>query len=274
MIGDFSVLMSVYVHDSPVFLEEAVISVINQTIEPKEVILVEDGELSDSLNQKIDSLLTKFKIIKLVKLKKNMGLGEALAKGSNYVTTKYIARMDADDVSINTRFEKQLKYFESDESLGIVGGQVAEFEKDTNNIIQYRTVPISNEKIRKFAKFRSPFNHPSIMIKTSVLRSAGGYKSFGHLEDYYLWMRVLLNKNIKVSNCDETILFMRVDRATFTRRGGVKYLSTYLKFRKMCFHYRFINFYEYIVSCTLMVISALMPNVFRRLLYSIFLRKK
>ncbi|KAF0261004.1 glycosyltransferase [Leuconostoc citreum] len=274
MNTEFSVLMSVYVNDSAENLEQSIYSVTHQSLLPKEIILVQDGQLTENLNKKITFLLKKFSILKLVALPKNVGLGYALLEGTKYVTTNLIARMDADDISVTNRFEKQLREFNINPEISIVGGQVAEFENNVSNVVSYRYVPLHDSEIRQFAKFRSPFNHPTVMIKKDILIKVGGYLPFDYLEDYYLWIRLLSEDNVYVSNISDILVYMRVDQGMYGRRGGLKYLKSYVRLKKISHKNNFINYREYLLTIVPMLCSTIMPIKLRKILYKLVLRKK
>lgn len=270
----FSVLMSIYKDDKPEFLEESLQSIVRQTVIPTEIILVEDGPLPTILHDVIEKfkLTPKTAVISVI-LSENLGLGSALSKGTKYVTTNLIARMDSDDISLSNRFEKQLIEFAKDDKLAVLGGQIAEFEDSSDNIINYRYVPITESSIRKFAKFRSPFNHPSVMMRKNFLMEAGGYQKFRKLEDYHLWVRFLLCKDLHVLNVSDILVYMRVDSGLYGRRGGFKYLKQYFKLRFLFYKWKFIKFHEFLFSFLAMIISSLMPVMARKFLYRKILRK-
>lgn len=119
----FSVLMSVYKKDNPKYLDLALNSIELQTVKPSEIILVEDGPVSEELQFVVDKHISQSNVnFKSVKLKKNHGLGEALRIGTNYVSTNWIARMDSDDVSVPKRFEMQLNEIIKNPELAVIGG--------------------------------------------------------------------------------------------------------------------------------------------------------
>ena len=101
----YSVLMSVYYKDSPVYLRAAIESMLLQTEKADEIILVCDGPLTDEQDKIIEKYIDN---IKLLRLEKNQGLGVALSKGIGICKNEWIARMDSDDVSVSTRCELQL----------------------------------------------------------------------------------------------------------------------------------------------------------------------
>ena len=105
----FSVLMSVYYKDNPVWLKQAVDSVLNNTIKPNQIVVVIDGQIPNELEQ----VITEYKeSLDILRLEKNSGLGAALQQGLLKCKYPLVARMDSDDISLPGRFEKQLREFE------------------------------------------------------------------------------------------------------------------------------------------------------------------
>ena len=106
----FSVLMSVYIREQAALLDRALQSIlVNQSVKPSELVLVEDGPLTDGLYHVIDKYRQIFPELISVKLPQNGGLGNALNAGMKQCRYEWIARMDSDDISLPTRFEKQLE---------------------------------------------------------------------------------------------------------------------------------------------------------------------
>ena len=126
----YSVLMSVYSRDNPQFLRLAIDSMLNQTVKTNDFVIVEDGEIGADLNSVIEEYSSKFDCFNIIKLTRNVGLGKALDAGIKYCKNNYVARMDADDISLLNRCEKQLKVFAKDPTLSIVGSWVDEFDID------------------------------------------------------------------------------------------------------------------------------------------------
>ena len=124
---DFSVLMSVYVKENPDYLRQSLDSMLNQTALPSQIVLVEDGPLTDELNQVIAEYKEKTTLIKSVPLKENVGLGKALNIGLQQCDYPLVARMDTDDIAMSTRFAEQLKAFQDDPELSICGCHELEF---------------------------------------------------------------------------------------------------------------------------------------------------
>lgn len=228
----FSVLMSVYINDTEQQLFQSLQSIFNQTLLPNELVIVQDGPVSAEI---IDCIKTfeNMNLITIVNvvLIKNVGLGEALRVGSERVTNNWIARMDSDDINKLQRFEKQMLYIYDHPDISVLGTQLDEFSGNTSNLIGKRNVPCENNDIKIFAKIRSPFNHPTVILKKSTLLAVGGYLPFAGMEDYHLWTRIITSR-YKVHNLPESLLYMRTDQGMYSRRGGFKYLVSYFKLKK------------------------------------------
>src|SRR5690606_35259065 len=136
----YSVLMSIYIKEDPNHFRTSVESMLNQTVEPDDIVIVKDGPLTTELEEVIDEF-KKNDSVKIIELKENVGLGKALNIGLDNCNNEYIARMDADDISVNNRCEKQLQRFMKNPRLSVVGTSVAEFIDDPSNIVGYRNVP-------------------------------------------------------------------------------------------------------------------------------------
>lgn len=270
---NFSVLMSVYKNEKSAYLDASLKSIENQTVVPDEIILVEDGPLTKELYEIIDTHRNKFgEGFKVVVLNKNQGLGNALRIGTKYISTKWIARMDTDDIAVPNRFELQLREVEKNPKLAVIGGQVDEFEGSVENIVGKRTVPCSQVDIYKFIKWRSPFNHPTVMINKTMLEKVGGYENKGKLEDYFLWAKIIA-KGYAVRNLPQVLVHMRVDSGMYGRRGEVKNLKPILELRNFLSRNHLINPFEKYLGDLLMLSNIIVPSSFRKIVYSNFLHK-
>lgn len=271
----FSVAISVYKSDNPIFFDRALNSITeNQTITPNEIVLVVDGSVSDSLNEVISKYENKYDIFKIIRLKKNGGLGNALKIAVENATFELIARMDSDDVSLPTRFEEQLRYFQVNPEIDIVGGNITEFIGEENNIIGQRLVPVSNEAIREYMKERCAMNHVSVMYKKTAVQNAGGYQDWFWNEDYYLWIRMWLNGAI-FANTGSVLVNVRVGEEMYQRRGGSKYFESEKGLQDYMLKNKMINHSTYIKNVAKrLIIQKLMPNKLRGWVFRTFARKK
>ncbi len=165
----FSLLLSVYVKENPRYLNEALGSIENQTLQPFEIILVKDGLLTPELDSIIVYNSEHSKIpYKIIELKENVGLGEALNEGMRRCTCMWIARMDSDDIALPVRFEKQFLYLSEHSEIDILGGWICEFDEIPKKCNKERRVPELHDDIVKFSKHRNPLNHMTVVFRKSV----------------------------------------------------------------------------------------------------------
>ena len=268
----FSVLLSLYAKEKPSYLNQCLNSIFTQTLFPDEIVLVKDGPLTVELDAIISKYEMQYPILKIVSLPVNQGLGKALNEGLKHCSYDLVARMDTDDIAKPDRFEKQIRVFQEHPELDVVGAWIDEFEETTSNIISTRKLPEVHDDICQFAKKRNPENHPVIMFRKQAVLAAGGYQHFPLFEDYYLWIRMLQN-GAKFYNIQESLLYFRFSPAMFKRRGGLKYVTTELRFQNRLRNLGFITSSEYLYNVFIRVITRMMPNTLRAVLYKKALRK-
>ena len=267
-----SVLMSVYKKENPEYLRASLESILVQTRTADEILLIEDGPLTQELYQVVAEYQKKCDYLHVHAMEQNVQLGRALAKGVELCQYDLIARMDTDDIAKPDRFEKQIRVFQEHPELDVVGAWIDEFEETTSNIISTRKLPEVHDDICQFAKKRNPENHPVIMFRKQAVLAAGGYQHFPLFEDYYLWIRMLQN-GAKFYNIQESLLYFRFSPAMFKRRGGLKYVTTELRFQNQLRNLEFITSSEYLYNVFIRVITRMMPNTLRAILYKKALRK-
>lgn len=270
---DYSVLMSVYYKEKAEYLRQSMESIFAQTISTNDFVLVCDGPLNDELNAVIaDMQNLHSSVLNVVRLEKNMGLGNALNEGIKHCKNELIARMDSDDISCQDRCEKQIQVFERMPELSIVSGTVQEFSVSKDQIEASRVLPETHDEIISFAKKRNPFNHPCVMYRKSAVEAAGNYQDFYLLEDYYLWVRMLLN-GAKGYNLQKPLLWMRAGSEMYKRRAGWKYVKS----QEMLFRYMkdkgIIDVGEYRKSVVVRTVSSITPNSIRKLVFKVILRR-
>lgn len=228
MTEEYSVLMSLYQKEKTEWFEASMHSMINQTIIPNEIVLVLDGPISGELMEAVNNYKNDYeKMIKILPLDENIGLGKALDRGLDICANELIARMDTDDISLPTRCEKQLLEFNKNPNLSIVGTNIDEFYDDPENIVSSRVVPSSHEDIKKFIKRRSPFNHPTVMFKKGAVIDSGGYGKLRRKQDLDLFSR-MINSGYEAKNINESLLLFRSNENNFKRRKSWSYVKSYI----------------------------------------------
>lgn len=268
---EFSVSMCVYGKDNPVHFQDAVNSILDQTVEPSEVVLVVDGPVPQELN----SIIKNFEanpFFKVIRLPQNMGHGVARRTGLDNCKHDLVALMDADDLSVQNRFELQLKEFEKNSNLDIVGGYITEFVDNPENIVGKRIVPESDSQIKVYLKKRCPMNQMTVMFKKTSVQKVGGYIDWYCDEDYYLWNRMYL-ANMTFANIPEVLVNVRVGKEMYQRRGSWKYFKSEAKLQKFMYSNNIISLPTYMNNVAIrFCLQVLLPNWLRGVVFQKFAR--
>lgn len=214
-----SVLISVYKSEQPSHLSQALQSIwFEQTYKPSEIILVEDGQLGDDLKYIIQQWKHQLneKLI-IIRNETNIGLTKSLNRGIPYAKSKYIARMDSDDISLPNRFELQVRFLESHPDIDIIGGAIREFYgEQTNENVRY--YPRDNEEVIKSIHKASPLAHPAVMMRKALFENGLRYdERYRTCQDLALWFDVLASHK-KIANLSDSILLFRREPEVLHRR--------------------------------------------------------
>lgn len=265
----YSVLMSLYKKEKPEYLRLAIDSMLNQTVKPDEIVIVEDGPLTDELYAVLDEYGEQ---IHRVKNETNIGLGLALNNGLKVCRNELIARMDTDDISKLTRCEKQLKRFEEKPELAIVGAWVDEFHTSPEEVVSTRVVPTESDDIYNFAKKRSAFNHPVVMYRKSKVLENNGYSDLRRNQDVDLFGRMLF-AGCKAENIGEVLLFFRSNDDLAKRRKSWENTKSYIDTIKKFWEMGYASFSDYMMVAVAQTGMYIMPVKMQHWVYKKFLRK-
>lgn len=209
-----SVVLPAY--NAELYLKEAIDSVLAQTFTDFELIILNDGSTDQT-----ESIILSYDDPRIVYVKneQNLGLIGTLNKGMALAKGKYIARMDADDICFPERFAKQVDFLEQNIEYVICGTSAYRFQ---NSILDRKAfnVPINDENIRIRLFFNSSFIHPSVMLRTEVVKvhNLKFSEYFKYAEDYYFWMDLL--QYGKGFNLREKLLYYRVVENSQTAVGN------------------------------------------------------
>jgi glycosyltransferase involved in cell wall biosynthesis len=197
-----TVLMPVY--NGELFLVTAIESILNQSFQDFDFLIIDDGSTDNSL-----SIIQSFddNRIKLNQNSKNIGLIATLNKGIDLAKGKYIARMDADDIADEHRLNEQVLFLEKYREVALVGTQCKMIYHPKKLYTQRLNYPTNSKMIHAVSLFRSPFAHPAVMIKAAVLKALKYDTSFYVAEDYHLWIRIL--KSYPTNNLSQYLLTYR-----------------------------------------------------------------
>ena len=265
--------MCVYGGDNAEHFKDAVESILNQTVKPEEVIIVVDGPVSTPLDVVICEY-EKLPCCKIIRLKENQGHGVARRTSLSYCSYDIVALMDADDISVPQRFEKELAILLNHDELSIVGGDIAEFIDSPENIVGYRKVPNEDNDIKEYIKKRCPMNQMTVMFRKHDVESVGGYLDWYCEEDYYLWLRMYL-EGMNFANIPEVLVNVRVGKEMYQRRGGIHYFKSEAKLQRYMLQNRIIRVPTYIVNVLKrLIVQVLLPNRLRGWVFQKFAREQ
>ena len=267
----FSVLMSLYAKERPSYLRQSLDSVFNQKLKADEVVLVEDGPLTEELYGVVEEYSSKHSELKIIPLLVNGGLGHALNEGLKHCRHDLVVRMDTDDIAKPNRFLKQVSFMESHPEIDGCSAWIEEFIGDKDNMVSVKKLPELNDEIYRYGKSRCPINHPAAIYRKKAVIECGGYGPFP--EDYYLWCR-MLKKGFKLHNLQESILYFRSSEDVYKRRGGWNYYKAMLKLQKELHRISYTSYPEYLRNITIRTVVALIPNSLRAFIYKHLLRSK
>lgn len=233
----FTVLQSVYKKDNPKFLSQSLQSIAGNTVQPSSVVLVKDGVLTPELESVISEWQSKLPL-KVVGYEKNQGLAHALNYGLQFVETELVARMDSDDICFPDRFEKQIAQFEVDSPLEILGSGIEEFyiEKNGVEFRRVRLYPKWTVSKSKTLYRGTPIAHPTLMVKTALLKEFRYSENTKCNEDIDLWLRFIAAGH-RIKSLQEPLLYFRITDGTFRRRSISKALDEYLIYTKNLRHF-------------------------------------
>jgi glycosyltransferase involved in cell wall biosynthesis len=224
-----SVLVPCY--NASTTLDNALISILEQSLEDLEVIVVDDGS-SDGSRLRLDKLARSDRRLRVFR-QEHSGIIAALQHGLKHCRAAYIARMDADDWSYPSRLERQLELLEGNEGLGAVGCRVeglpdAALTQGLRRYLEWVNGLITPQEIAREIFIESPLPHPSALIRRSWLERIGGYHECGWPEDYDLWLR-MHNAGARLGKVNEVLLAWRDGPDRLTRRDPRYAIERFLK---------------------------------------------
>ena len=274
LLVKFSVLMSVYQKENPDFLRKSLNSVlIEQSRKPDELVLVEDGPLTEELYQTIQDFKEKFPEMKVLPLKENVGLGEALHRGVEACSYDWIARMDTDDIATPDRFQQQVDYIEQHPQLDVLGGNIIEFDTEPDQIVAEKQMPLSHEEIIKRLQRRNPFCHMTVFFKKSSVLKAGNYKSLPLVEDYYLWARMAA-QGCRFANLNRVLVYARVGNGMHTRRSQTEQIASWKVVNTFLLSHGMLNRGQYYQNMLMIRAFVGTPIWIKAFIYKYLLRRK
>lgn len=263
-----SVLVCTYVEDQAVHLATALRSICEeQTRPPDQVVLVCDGALTDALDQVIEQWRRRalcMTMVNVVRLPHNQGLAEALNIGLGHCRHDLVVRMDADDVALPHRIERQVAFMAEHPEIVAASGPVEEMDGD-GRILGMRKLPRGGDVLRRFARRRNPISHPAVIMRRDPVMAVGGYPRLRKAQDYGLWSRLLVGGYL-LANDDEVTLRMRTGNSLLQRRG-VRYLRHELSLLRYQYRIGFLSGYQFLENALARIVVRTAPEPLKRWMY-------
>lgn len=209
-----SVIMSTYKEDERL-LRESIESILNQTYKDFEYIIILDYPDNDVHKRVIEEYALKDDRIHFYINEKNMGLTDSLNRGLSLCHGEYIARMDADDISLPDRLERQMEYLEKNH-YDLIGGITEMINENGSLLYSIKNVPTDPKKINKALRYSQCIAHPTWLGKKEVFEKNAGYRHMPLCEDYDFTLRAVLNGFV-ISNLNEAVLKYRMTSNSISR---------------------------------------------------------
>ncbi len=212
--------MSVYDGDDPQYVKECIESIQAQTLKDFELVLVDDGITREDLKRVLSEYANKDDQINLYHNEKNSGLAFSMNHAIEKAQGEFYARMDADDLMMPERLEKQLDFLQKHPEIDIVGSYYLEINEE-EEVINKVTLPLEHkEMVKSFAR-RNPLAHVSVLMRKSFIEMSGPYPIVSSDQDTLMWANGIKN-GAQLANIPEYLLKVRVSEDFFKRRGGFK----------------------------------------------------
>ena len=210
-----SIIMSCF-NETDKELKSSIESILYQSFRNFEFIIVNDNPQNDRLKNTLKSYKLDDIRVKIINNETNIGLAKSLNKALALSIGKYIARMDADDISYPNRLEKQIKYLESNPNCDLVATNRDDIDEDSNIIKKSAAIVVNDEVIPKILKYGSIITHPSVMIKAESIKELNGYRAFKSSQDYDLWLR-MVNLNFHFHIMPDVLIKYRIRKNSITK---------------------------------------------------------
>lgn len=268
----FSATIGCYKNDNPKDFETAFLSIYNQTVRPDEIIITVDGPIPPELDAVVTRFETEYLAV-ILRSEQNNGQGIAHSMAVSHAKYDWIAIMDADDISVPDRFEKQLAVIADHPEISVLGGQIDEFIGTPDNVVGIRNVPLEDYMIKRYLRIRCPFNHMSILLNTHMVKEAGNYQDWHYNEDYFLYCR-MLEKGAVFCNLPYILCHVRVGKEMYERRGGWRYFKSEAKLQGWMYKHKIIAFPRYCINVAIrLCVQVFMPNWLRGFVFQKLFRK-
>lgn len=264
-----AVLLSVYKDDNPDFFIISLESVLNQSYQDIKIFIGIDGPLEGRLAEEIETYNNNLKI-NVFYFNENRGLAcvlNDLVRIAKEQGIEYFARMDADDICVENRFQCQFDFLQANPEVDVVGGKIEEIDcngKKTGKSVIY---PLTHKECRYFFRYRDPLAHPATLFRKRYFDKANGYRpEYRKNQDTMLWFDGFMNGCV-FANLPQTVLYFRVTKYFYGRRNGWKrakqMLNSRIEINKAMKYDISANLFAIIMFCV-----TVSPTFVKKILYS------
>lgn len=273
-MSNVAVAMSIYKNDSVKYVKLCLDSILSQTYFNYHIYIQVDGCIEPEVYDLLVSYKEKHDDIFSISFDSdNKGLAfrlnqiiDKVVDNGNY---SFIARMDADDVCDASRFMTQVNFLKDNPNVDVVGSDVIEIDSDGNEVF-YKKMDSEHSTIESKLIKKCPFNHPTVMLRTSVFANGVRYKSeLKNTQDYYLWVD-LIKLGYVFSNINRSLLYFRVNEDFHNRRGFDKAMndvrSRFYALRELPYTFTFSNSIHIFLLFALRV----SPSFLKKIVYKKF----
>ena len=242
-------------------------SILNNSLQPNQILICIDGALSDDFLQIVNSYkhLNYYEVHQFNKI----GLSMILNHGIELSKNEWIVRADGDDINSLNRFFILSKYMA--QNYDLIGSYVIDRD-EKNNKDFIKKLPLDFNTIKAYAKYRNPFNHMSVAFKKSTVEKLNGYPHLFLKEDYGLWIK-MINNNCKLINIPDKLVYVNANSDMYSRRGGFQYIKSEIELFKFKIKFNISNSIEAFLILIMRSAFIIFPNIFKIFLYKKFFRK-
>lgn len=217
-----SVLMSVY-NERKEELKAALDSIFQQSFTDFELIIVCDNPSNEILKKNVVDLTKEDTRVKIIWNEENIGLALSLNKAFKASQGEYLIRMDADDICVKDRFEKQIALMEESKYDLVCSSYY--YINENGDLISRRADYYTEKQIQDFLPLKNIIHHPTVVMRRDIFQKVGMYRNFPCSQDYDLWLR-MLDLGCSMYMMEEKLLYYRIREQSVTSKKGFQQLST------------------------------------------------
>lgn len=240
-------------------------SVAHQSLPATEIVIVEDGPLTPAHARVLEAFTATGAPVVRVVLPVNGGAGIANQAGLAAATGTWIAKVDADDICLPERFERQVAAL-ARSGADLCGAAMLEFVGTPDNVVAIRSSPLTHDAISRRMRFNNPVNHPAAMFRRTVALEAGGYPDLRHMQDYDLFARMLVHGAV-MANLPEPLVLFRAGADMHKRRSSRLFVRLEWRLQRRLRGYGLIGTPRMLVNLGVRLAFRFLPPSMLRLVY-------